>query len=482
MVRLSVYDGAARVRELELESSLVTIGRDDGNVLVLADASVSRRHAAIEPAGNFYLVRDNGSTNGTFVNEMLVRTHVLTHGDVVRVGKYLLRLDARSKKVSDSTQVRVEKLNVPGAEPGTPSFREPRPNDVAQSRLSHLCELAGLIGPVGDPSVVEQRVLEIALGELNADRGCLLRRSPEVREGASAAGAFESRAARSPTGEEQILVPEQLLAAMEKQNSAVCTQLGAPPGRSVLLAPLKTHAGIEGAIYMERPPTRSPFGDEEIELLGAIAGVAAVSLANSALCLAALEARERLQVVLTSLKGGLLVTDQDLKILEVNRTASELLGWKNTAPLGKPLFETLAEIELTPPAAELRGRAVKGLETRLKATRQGGKKAGAPELAGALVPFRKGSGEPAGYLLLLREPAVDETGPQSPAAVLHTALARLKEPLEALEAGGTALRSGKLDHAQAAALLDRCELELRRAVGDLTAQSVAASPATVEAR
>ncbi len=122
MVRLKVYDGAEKVRELELGSDLITIGREDGSTVVLEDPSVSRRHATVEPTGSFYIVRDAGSTNGTFVNEVLVRSHVLSHGDLLRVGKYVLHYDTQSGKSSESTQVRVEKLALPGSSvPGTSS-------------------------------------------------------------------------------------------------------------------------------------------------------------------------------------------------------------------------------------------------------------------------------------------------------------------------------------------------------------------------
>ncbi len=115
MVRLKIYDGTEKIRELELEANTITIGRDEGNSILLEDSSVSRRHATLEPTGGFFIVRDLGSTNGTYVNEVLVHSHVLSHGDLLKVGKYVLHIEAQCDKPGETTQVLVEKLSIPGA-------------------------------------------------------------------------------------------------------------------------------------------------------------------------------------------------------------------------------------------------------------------------------------------------------------------------------------------------------------------------------
>ena len=68
----------------------VTIGRLDDNDIVIENLAVSGRHAKIDAVGEGYLLTDLQSKNGCFVNEQLVASHWLDHGDVISIGKHLL--------------------------------------------------------------------------------------------------------------------------------------------------------------------------------------------------------------------------------------------------------------------------------------------------------------------------------------------------------------------------------------------------------
>jgi pSer/pThr/pTyr-binding forkhead associated (FHA) protein len=71
-----------------------SIGRDSARDLALtADAMVSRRHAVIEPEGDSFVLRDDGSSNGTFVNGQRIQQHLLQPGDEIRVGASALRFE-----------------------------------------------------------------------------------------------------------------------------------------------------------------------------------------------------------------------------------------------------------------------------------------------------------------------------------------------------------------------------------------------------
>jgi diguanylate cyclase (GGDEF)-like protein len=78
-----------------LRDKELMLGRGDDCDIRIQDNSVSRRHAKIEPstdAHEGYIVTDQGSTNGTFVNDcQLAGSHPLHDGDYLRVGNCLYR-------------------------------------------------------------------------------------------------------------------------------------------------------------------------------------------------------------------------------------------------------------------------------------------------------------------------------------------------------------------------------------------------------
>lgn len=71
----------------------VTIGRLAECDVVLADSSVSRRHAEVRRQGSEFVVADLGSTNGTKVNGVAVRERRLADGDEISVGSTRLRFE-----------------------------------------------------------------------------------------------------------------------------------------------------------------------------------------------------------------------------------------------------------------------------------------------------------------------------------------------------------------------------------------------------
>jgi FHA domain/Protein of unknown function (DUF3662) len=71
------------------------IGRGDEAEIVLLDPSVSRAHAILEVTGGGAIVRDLGSTNGTFVNGRRIAQSALRDGDELRFGNTRLRFETR---------------------------------------------------------------------------------------------------------------------------------------------------------------------------------------------------------------------------------------------------------------------------------------------------------------------------------------------------------------------------------------------------
>jgi two-component system cell cycle response regulator len=85
-----------------LDGSVLRVGRGADNQIVLEGDSVSRRHAHFERRGQEWYVVDDGSTNGTYVNEEQIdREVLLRNSDRIKVGptilKFLSGADAEAK-------------------------------------------------------------------------------------------------------------------------------------------------------------------------------------------------------------------------------------------------------------------------------------------------------------------------------------------------------------------------------------------------
>jgi pSer/pThr/pTyr-binding forkhead associated (FHA) protein len=68
----------------------LTIGRKEGNHVVIDNLAVSGYHAKIDAIGDGFFLTDLQSKNGSFVNQMKISSHRLTQGDVITIGKHTL--------------------------------------------------------------------------------------------------------------------------------------------------------------------------------------------------------------------------------------------------------------------------------------------------------------------------------------------------------------------------------------------------------
>ena len=72
---------------------IVTMGRSEGNTLVIRDDFASANHARIVLEGGNWWLEDRQSRNGTQLNgETIADRTILTDGDEIGIGKYRYRL------------------------------------------------------------------------------------------------------------------------------------------------------------------------------------------------------------------------------------------------------------------------------------------------------------------------------------------------------------------------------------------------------
>ena len=86
MARLVVNPGSPTAWELHLKPGSNTLGRGQANDCLINDPSVSGSHCQVLLEGGVAIIRDLGSTNGTFVNRAPVKEAVLQDGQTIHLG------------------------------------------------------------------------------------------------------------------------------------------------------------------------------------------------------------------------------------------------------------------------------------------------------------------------------------------------------------------------------------------------------------
>jgi hypothetical protein len=94
---LVVRSGGGRAGEHFMpKGERTTIGRSPDCDIFLDDVTVSRRHAVLVEREGRFLIEDQGSLNGTFLNRKRIEAPAaLSDGDELQVGKYKLTFLAR---------------------------------------------------------------------------------------------------------------------------------------------------------------------------------------------------------------------------------------------------------------------------------------------------------------------------------------------------------------------------------------------------
>jgi pSer/pThr/pTyr-binding forkhead associated (FHA) protein len=88
-VTITLNSKVLEKRELEKEETV--IGRIQQNDIIIDNLAVSRRHAKIHIKDGKVVIKDLGSANGTFVNGLQIDEAELKSGDIILIGKHILK-------------------------------------------------------------------------------------------------------------------------------------------------------------------------------------------------------------------------------------------------------------------------------------------------------------------------------------------------------------------------------------------------------
>jgi pSer/pThr/pTyr-binding forkhead associated (FHA) protein len=124
-LKLIVLAGAKQGLEIPLKKDKFLIGRAKECSLRAGSEAISRRHCAIVRKGDRFTVRDLGSRNGTYVNDVRIADEVpLVEGNELRVGPLHFRVASSAKKE------RVQSAKASVSPPDKPR-KQPPVKDVA---------------------------------------------------------------------------------------------------------------------------------------------------------------------------------------------------------------------------------------------------------------------------------------------------------------------------------------------------------------
>jgi hypothetical protein len=120
MVRIVVQPGSPSAWEIKLKAGANSFGRSPANDFTLNDPSVSGSHCQIVVENGNVIIKDLGSTNGTYVNRSAVKEAALQPGQTIHLGSLELRFDTDGPAFSGAAQPAAAPASVAGAPPLPP--------------------------------------------------------------------------------------------------------------------------------------------------------------------------------------------------------------------------------------------------------------------------------------------------------------------------------------------------------------------------
>jgi adenylate cyclase len=289
----------------ELRAGLpLVLGRALSSDLPVLDPTVSRRHAELTIEPESVLVRDLGSSNGTFVNGTRVSTTSIRMGDRVVFGKILFELQGlssmliddgtaetkrraaragttviRSVPVPDADLTLERALRASGVQPVVDETAVALPqHERDRLKLTLLLEVSKALTRAPDVDALLEKMLHFTFRLVDVDQASMLLLDEDNR--------LVERLTRVREGSSAHDVPVALAQSALDQKSALLSdnasnQNGGEGSRSSVCAPLIGGEGRSiGVLYVDSATNTRRVDDDDLEFLVAFAGIGAVALDN----------------------------------------------------------------------------------------------------------------------------------------------------------------------------------------------------------
>jgi len=272
------------------------IGRSRDNDIVLADFSVSRHHARLSKTGGGLSIEDDQSTNGVFLNGRKVSQSPVQAGDEVTIGNFKLKFV--QERTAQPTGTFVRSLNDFQAAyfPEAADTATDRPSGKAEGEdkrskvLAVLVRMARTLLTTGELDEVLEKIMDVVFDTVEAERGYIL---------LNLEGRLEPRLMRSrsgPLSKKELPFSRTICDQVVDQKVSLITHDAMADarfeeGKSILLhqiraamcAPLWNKDRVIGMIYVDSPTLVGTFTAEDLDILTALANLAAVALERALL-------------------------------------------------------------------------------------------------------------------------------------------------------------------------------------------------------
>ena len=265
----------------------VVVGRETAADVCVADASVSRRHSKIEKQDDRFVVTDLESLNGTFVNDLPVKSRILQHGDRLRIGDaQFVFLTHEGEAASRSSEVNLDEAQMLSGP--TLQIRVDDAMYLMARDLSALMKISTTINAIRGLEDLLQRLLELLFEVVPAQRGAILLTTEESLDSSFVFGLdrvnVKDKAVNvSRTIAQQVLRDGVALLANDAETKSLLStdSVIRARTRSVMCVPLVMIDHRLGVLYLDTTIAGDQFNRDHLQLVTAIAGIAAVAIENA---------------------------------------------------------------------------------------------------------------------------------------------------------------------------------------------------------